>query len=61
MSTMERVATLLMIVRAEIRALELDAADLPPQAAAPVLARMHRLSSCSRRLARTAALRLRSH
>ena len=57
----ENVATLLMIVRAEIRSLEQDAADLPPIAAAPLLARVARLSTQSRRLARNAAVRLRSH
>jgi hypothetical protein len=54
-------ATLLMIVRAEIRSLEQDAADLPPMAAAPLLARVERLSTKSRRIARNAAARLRSH
>ncbi len=54
-------ATLLLIVRAELRALEQDVADLPPGAAAPVLARMEWLSSRSRKLARNAAARLRSH
>lgn len=61
MAMTRNVATLLMIVRAEIRSLEQDAADLPPAAAAPLLARVKRLSTQSRRLARNAAARLRSH
>jgi hypothetical protein len=61
MSMNERVATLLLIVCAEIRSLEQDAADLPPVAAAPLLAEVKRLSTRSRRLARSTAARLRSH
>jgi hypothetical protein len=61
MTMPDRMATLLLIVRAEIRSLEQDAADLPPVAAAPFLERVERLSSWSRRIAKTAAARLRSH
>jgi hypothetical protein len=61
MAMPENVTTLLLIVRAEIRSLEQDAADLPPLAAAPLLAHVERLSTRSRRLAHTAAMRLRSH
>lgn len=61
MAMSESVARLLLIVRAEIRSLEQDVADLPPTAAAPLLAHVERLSTHSRRLARNAAVRLRSH
>ena len=61
MSMSDRVATLLLIVRAEIRSLEQEAADLPAPAAAPLLERVERLSSRSRRMAKNAAARLRSH
>lgn len=57
----ESIAMLLMRMRAEIRILEQDAETLPPAAAAPVLAKVERLSTRSRRLALTAAARLRSH
>ncbi|HEX6101352.1 MAG TPA: hypothetical protein VF432_33865 [Thermoanaerobaculia bacterium] len=57
----ERVATLLMMVCAEIRSLEQDAANLPPTAAASLLAEVKRLATRSRRLARSTAARLRSH
>ena len=57
----DRLATLLLITRAEIRALELDAAELPPPAAATLLDHVERLSARSRRIARRAAARMRSH
>jgi hypothetical protein len=59
--SMFEIATLLMMVRAEIRSLEQEAASLPPSDAAPVLAQLRRLSTRSRRLMRNTTVRLRSH
>lgn len=61
MTMPDGLATLLLIVRAEIRSLELEAADLPDADAAPLLEQVERLSSCSRRFAKSSAALLRSH